>query len=361
MLAAEEDFDAGGPEVPRGLDHRARRRSRAGWSRCCANSGCRPGPSPPSPQVKTHELDVPRIGYVHSWTRTQDEGWWRAALDTYGVPYTYFADQKLREGNLRAKYDVILFPHVGGTAVAQVNGIARNRQRAAAVQEDRRDAEPWRARLRATTFAAAWASRAWPSSRSSCERGRYADHRRIDGDDLSRVRPDLRRDRRSSRRSCSCAGSILRAQDCRSDEPARVRLRRDGAAGVFQPGAGIECRWRRPAAVAAVRRRAAPNAGLGQNITPNATPLRHLAVRAARPAPPSDRSARAAAAEEVAALRQIARRASRPARSPTVAPARRDAVPAESRRMLLSGTLANGQLLAEPRRRGGRAWAMATS
>ena len=38
-------------------------------------------------------MDVPRIGYVHSWQRTQDEGWVRAALDYYGVPYTYFADQ----------------------------------------------------------------------------------------------------------------------------------------------------------------------------------------------------------------------------------------------------------------------------
>ena len=75
------------------------------------------------PPVKTHELDVPRIGYVHSWSRTQDEGWVRAALDAYGVPYTYFADQKLREPNLRAKYDVILFPHVGGTSQSQVNGI----------------------------------------------------------------------------------------------------------------------------------------------------------------------------------------------------------------------------------------------
>ena len=56
-----------------------------------------------APSVKTHDLDVPRIGYVHSWTRTQDEGWWRAALDTFGVPYTYFADQKLREGNLRVE------------------------------------------------------------------------------------------------------------------------------------------------------------------------------------------------------------------------------------------------------------------
>jgi hypothetical protein len=75
------------------------------------------------PSVKTHDLDLPRIGYVHSWTRTQDEGWWRAAFDTFGVPYTYFADQKLREGNLRAKYDVIVFPHVGGSAVSQVNGM----------------------------------------------------------------------------------------------------------------------------------------------------------------------------------------------------------------------------------------------
>ena len=73
--------------------------------------------------MKTHDLDVPRIGYVHSWTRTQDEGWVRAALDTYEIPYTYFADQKLRDPNLRAKYDVIVFPHVGGTAQSQVNGV----------------------------------------------------------------------------------------------------------------------------------------------------------------------------------------------------------------------------------------------
>ena len=43
--------------------------------------------------MKTHDLDIPRIGYIHSWSRTQDEGWVRAALDTYGVPYTYFGDR----------------------------------------------------------------------------------------------------------------------------------------------------------------------------------------------------------------------------------------------------------------------------
>jgi len=78
-----------------------------------------------APAVRTHDLDLPRIGYVHSWTRTQDEGWWRAALDSYGVPYTYFGDQRLREGNLRTKYDVLLMPNIGGSAVSQVNGLAK--------------------------------------------------------------------------------------------------------------------------------------------------------------------------------------------------------------------------------------------
>ena len=75
------------------------------------------------PLVKTHELKIPRIGYVHSWTRTQDEGWVRAALDKYGIPYTYFADQKLREWNLRTKFDVIIFPHTGGTSQQIITGI----------------------------------------------------------------------------------------------------------------------------------------------------------------------------------------------------------------------------------------------
>jgi hypothetical protein len=78
-----------------------------------------------APAVAKHDLDVPRIGYVHSWSNTQNEGWVRAAFDTYGVPYTYFGDIKLREGNLRQKYDVIVYPHVGGNAESQVNGLPK--------------------------------------------------------------------------------------------------------------------------------------------------------------------------------------------------------------------------------------------
>ena len=75
--------------------------------------------------MKSHESKIPRIGYVHAWTRTQDEGWVRMALDYYGVPYTYFADQKLKDGNLRAKYDVIIFPHVGGTPQTMIGGVPK--------------------------------------------------------------------------------------------------------------------------------------------------------------------------------------------------------------------------------------------
>ena len=76
-----------------------------------------------APSVKTHEMEVPKVGYVHSWQRTQDEGWVRLALDQFKVPYTYFGDTKLREGNLRQKFDVIIYPHVGGTSQSQVNGV----------------------------------------------------------------------------------------------------------------------------------------------------------------------------------------------------------------------------------------------
>jgi hypothetical protein len=51
------------------------------------------------------------------------------------VPYTYFADQKLRDGNLRSAYDVIIFPHVGGSAVSQVNGMAKTGVHAAALKK----------------------------------------------------------------------------------------------------------------------------------------------------------------------------------------------------------------------------------
>jgi hypothetical protein len=122
MQAAEEDFDAAGHRFRAGAFVIANA-DRAKLEPMLKELGLSAWAMAAVPSVKAHDLDIPRIGYVHSWTRTQDEGWVRAALDVYGVPYSYFADQKLRDGNLRAKYDVIIFPHVGGSAQSQVNGM----------------------------------------------------------------------------------------------------------------------------------------------------------------------------------------------------------------------------------------------
>src|ERR1044071_1974783 len=76
------------------------------------------------PQIKTHALAVPRIAILHTWTNTQNDGWFRVEFDRLQVPYSYISDQVIRNTpNLREKYDVIIFPPVGGTAQTIVNGM----------------------------------------------------------------------------------------------------------------------------------------------------------------------------------------------------------------------------------------------
>ena len=67
-----------------------------------------------APEVAKHKIGVPRIAIMHSWLDTQTEGWWRMALDQLHIPYSYISTQDAsRDGNLRGKYDAILFGPVG--------------------------------------------------------------------------------------------------------------------------------------------------------------------------------------------------------------------------------------------------------
>jgi hypothetical protein len=87
------------------------------------------------PEVKTHDLAVPRIAIVHTWTNTQNEGWYRIEFDKYQIPYTYISDQVIgKTPNLREKFDVLIFPPVGGSAQTIVNGMPK-----------RGDPIPWKA------------------------------------------------------------------------------------------------------------------------------------------------------------------------------------------------------------------------
>jgi hypothetical protein len=63
----------------------------------------------------------PRIALIHTWLRTQDEGWWRLAFESLGIPYTYLSTQKLASmPSLREKFDVIVFPPVGNAEPAEI-------------------------------------------------------------------------------------------------------------------------------------------------------------------------------------------------------------------------------------------------
>jgi hypothetical protein len=64
-------------------------------------------------------MPLPRVAVLHTWTRTQDDGWVRFTLDHFGVPYTYLGDDRLGAGGLRERFDVILFPTQGRGAQAR--------------------------------------------------------------------------------------------------------------------------------------------------------------------------------------------------------------------------------------------------
>ncbi|HEV8411725.1 MAG TPA: M14 family zinc carboxypeptidase [Gemmatimonadaceae bacterium] len=123
MSAAEDDFDAAGHHFRAGaivipnanasvVEPQLKKLGLSGWALAAA------------PTVKTHDLEIPRILYLHSWNRTQDEGWVRAALETYGVKFTYMGDKELAHmPNIRANYDVVIYPHTGGNAQSNVTGV----------------------------------------------------------------------------------------------------------------------------------------------------------------------------------------------------------------------------------------------
>ncbi len=62
---------------------------------------------------------------MHTWLGTQTEGWWRLAFDKAGVPYSYISTQAVAsEGDLRSKYDVIVFAPVGrGSSQEIISGM----------------------------------------------------------------------------------------------------------------------------------------------------------------------------------------------------------------------------------------------
>ncbi len=130
MLAAEDGFAQGDIKFNAGTFLIPKEGNGANLEemleKACRDLGLIAYGFPALPKVKTHDLDAPKIAILHSWLNTQDEGWFRLAFDKLDIPYAYISLQDVRdEENLRAKYDVIIFPPAGmfGKAQRVVNGI----------------------------------------------------------------------------------------------------------------------------------------------------------------------------------------------------------------------------------------------
>jgi hypothetical protein len=67
------------------------------------------------PDVTKHDVDLPRLAMFTTWGNTQEVGWVRHAFDTFKVPFDLIYKERIKEGNLRAAYDVILIPNQGRT------------------------------------------------------------------------------------------------------------------------------------------------------------------------------------------------------------------------------------------------------
>jgi uncharacterized membrane protein YgcG len=127
MFAAEEAFDADGAKYNIGSFiipvEGAPSDLRPRLDQSAADLGVRVQAASSDIKVARHPLAAPRIALMHTWQSTQNDGWFRMALDSIAVPYDYISDQTVRATpNLREKYDAIIFPPSSPSISALING-----------------------------------------------------------------------------------------------------------------------------------------------------------------------------------------------------------------------------------------------
>ena len=123
IQAAEEPFESGGKKFARGT-FLVRSVPAADLDRALQALGIKGAALAEAPNVKTHPVRAARVAILHTWISTQTEGWWRQAFDAHEIPFEYISVQDVaKTPDLRAKYDVILFPPAGGSAQQIIDGL----------------------------------------------------------------------------------------------------------------------------------------------------------------------------------------------------------------------------------------------
>jgi hypothetical protein len=124
MEAAEDAFEADGLKFNAGT-FILRNADRAQLEKAAAGLGLHIHSTNAALNVATHPISAPRVGIVHNWQNTQNDGWFRVAFDELKIPYTYVADTWLRENaNLREPFDVLILPPMGGGGAAGLSSPA---------------------------------------------------------------------------------------------------------------------------------------------------------------------------------------------------------------------------------------------
>ena len=113
MKIAEKSFTAEGVEFPAGsfvIAPPADMSTMAAVRAAVDRFGLTAAALTALPSVATHDADLPRIAMYSSWTGTQEIGWVRFTFDKFGIPYDLIYKERVKKGNLRNDYDVILMP-----------------------------------------------------------------------------------------------------------------------------------------------------------------------------------------------------------------------------------------------------------
>jgi hypothetical protein len=76
------------------------------------------------PTVPMHDAGMPRLAVYSTWGSTQDVGWVRYAFDYFQTPYDLIFKERVKQGDLKSSYDVIVIPSQARTAKGLVYDIA---------------------------------------------------------------------------------------------------------------------------------------------------------------------------------------------------------------------------------------------
>jgi hypothetical protein len=110
MKIAEKSFTAEGVEFPAGSFVIASGGDASAVKAAAEQLGLTAAALSQQPSVPMHDADLPRVAIYSSWNNTQEIGWYRLTFDRFGIPFDLIFKERVKKGNLRADYDVIVMP-----------------------------------------------------------------------------------------------------------------------------------------------------------------------------------------------------------------------------------------------------------